>query len=207
MSSHHIVRDQQEPALVIHRLDQFPMEKLGELLEWSPTIICCGHVLQEVLDKGIKVDIAIIPFESRDRFQDMLMAQSPIRILTLSQPDFLASGLQILIKEGHFAANIVTASEMVPEVLDLCQAFTGDLQLGIWDESQHHTIIQASPFIKWFPKDSELEFFALSDQAHLDIRTEEHQLQSLEFVTHTDGKIVVNFDQAPIVLVENYTTD
>ncbi|RZK41505.1 MAG: thiamine pyrophosphokinase, partial [Pedobacter sp.] len=39
MSSHHIVREKQEPALYIHQLGNFDEEKLGQLLEWSPTVL------------------------------------------------------------------------------------------------------------------------------------------------------------------------
>jgi hypothetical protein len=40
MSSHHFVRDQQEPALLILALEAFTYDSLGELLEWVPTVIC-----------------------------------------------------------------------------------------------------------------------------------------------------------------------
>ncbi|MFD2144372.1 hypothetical protein [Mucilaginibacter antarcticus] len=39
MSSHHIVREKQEPALLVLGLDGFDEEQLGQLLEWSPTLM------------------------------------------------------------------------------------------------------------------------------------------------------------------------
>lgn len=37
MSSHHIVRDDQEPALIIANGAACSSELLGQLLEWSPS--------------------------------------------------------------------------------------------------------------------------------------------------------------------------
>ena len=39
MSSHHIVRDDQEPALIIANGASCSNELLGQLLEWSPIVI------------------------------------------------------------------------------------------------------------------------------------------------------------------------
>ena len=39
MSSHHIVREKQEPALLVLGLNNFSTELLGQLLEWNPTVI------------------------------------------------------------------------------------------------------------------------------------------------------------------------
>ena len=39
MSSHHIARDDQEPALIIANGEMCSQELLGQLLEWSPLVI------------------------------------------------------------------------------------------------------------------------------------------------------------------------
>ncbi|WP_219223811.1 thiamine pyrophosphokinase [Pedobacter antarcticus] len=59
MSSHHIVREKQEPALYIHELGNFSEEYLGQLLEWSPTLIVNGAVYEKVLSLGLKVDVVL----------------------------------------------------------------------------------------------------------------------------------------------------
>ena len=46
MSSHHIVREKQEPALLVLGLDDFPDELLGQLLEWSPTVIVTADTVE-----------------------------------------------------------------------------------------------------------------------------------------------------------------
>ena len=59
MSSHHIVREKQEPALYIHHLGNFDEENLGQLLEWSPTIVVAASEYEKALSLGIKIDVVI----------------------------------------------------------------------------------------------------------------------------------------------------
>ena len=55
MSSHHIVREKQEPALLVLGLDSFPAELLGQLLEWNPTVIATQLTAKSLNDYGIKI--------------------------------------------------------------------------------------------------------------------------------------------------------
>lgn len=59
MSSHHIVREKQEPALYIHDLGAFDEEYLGQILEWSPTLIVNGDSYEKVISMGLKVDVVL----------------------------------------------------------------------------------------------------------------------------------------------------
>ena len=59
MSSHHIVREKQEPALLILGLDDFSEEMLGQLLEWSPTVITTPLTAEQINTYGIKIDVII----------------------------------------------------------------------------------------------------------------------------------------------------
>ena len=56
MSSHHIVREKQEPALLVLGLDNFPDELLGQLLEWSPTVITTSQTAEKLVVNGTKID-------------------------------------------------------------------------------------------------------------------------------------------------------
>jgi len=63
MSSHHIVKEKQEPALYLHDLGNFDEEYLGQILEWSPTLIVNGAIYEKVLSLGLKVDVILNPVE------------------------------------------------------------------------------------------------------------------------------------------------
>lgn len=76
MSSHHVVREKQEPALLIANGEGCSFELLGQLLEWSPFIVVLDHAIHRVLDLGIKVDV-------------LLGILTEMWILTKSWPDII----------------------------------------------------------------------------------------------------------------------
>ena len=56
MSSHHIVRDEQEPALLIDDASVIHFEFVELLLEWSPRVMVTSNAIDEVLNWGVKID-------------------------------------------------------------------------------------------------------------------------------------------------------
>ncbi|MXV14963.1 thiamine pyrophosphokinase [Hufsiella ginkgonis] len=100
MSSHHIVREKQEPALLITSLDGFDREHLGQLLEWSPTVIADGPLYETLDSMGIKIDAVITSGDTPD-FQP-----STRRIHTTASP--LEDGLKYLVGEQYPTVNVVT---------------------------------------------------------------------------------------------------
>ncbi len=63
MSSHHIVRDDQEPALIIANGAACDPELLGQLLEWSPLVVVLDSAIERVIELGIKVDVLLGDFD------------------------------------------------------------------------------------------------------------------------------------------------
>jgi thiamine pyrophosphokinase len=63
MSSHHIVRDDQEPALIIANGAACSDELLGQLLEWSPLVVVLDSAMERVVKLGIKVDVLLGDFD------------------------------------------------------------------------------------------------------------------------------------------------
>lgn len=63
MSSHHIVRDDQEPALIIANGAACNPELLGQLLEWSPLVIVLDSAIERVMELDIKVDVLLGDFD------------------------------------------------------------------------------------------------------------------------------------------------
>ncbi|MCF2516300.1 thiamine diphosphokinase [Dyadobacter sp. CY351] len=112
MSSHHIVREKQEPALIIANGEACSPELLGQLLEWSPFIVVLDHAIYRVLDLGIKVDVWMGDFDQQHDFDAISERQHPIEII--STPDQektdLEKAIDFLIGRGFPAANIVWAT-------------------------------------------------------------------------------------------------
>ncbi len=117
MSSHHIVRDKQEPALLIANGEACQAELLGQLLEWSPTIVVLDSAIWRVLDLGIKVDVLLGDFGQRAGHAamdlDAIRAQQyPLTLVHTPDQDKtdLEKGIEYLIEQGFPAVNIVWAT-------------------------------------------------------------------------------------------------
>jgi len=59
MSSHHIVRENQEPALLILNPHGLADNLFHQLLEWSPTLITLAENYETLHSRGIKVDVLL----------------------------------------------------------------------------------------------------------------------------------------------------
>ncbi len=112
MSSHHIVRDKQEPALLIANGAECSEEVLGQLLEWSPFIVVLDRAIWRVLDRDIKVDVLLGDFDGNLDLDAVRERQYPIEIV--HAPDQhktdLEKGIDLLVERGFPAVNIVWAT-------------------------------------------------------------------------------------------------
>jgi thiamine pyrophosphokinase len=99
MSSHHIVREKQEPALLIIDFARFNLEYLGQLLEWSPTVIVNEPVYFAAEQLGIKIDAVITADPQFD------MHHSARKIETETSP--VEDALKFLVGDQYHAVNII----------------------------------------------------------------------------------------------------
>ena len=112
MSSHHIVRDDQEPALIIANGEACSQELLGQLLEWSPLIIVLDSAIERVLELGIKVDVLLGDFDRGLEVNYYKEKQYPLEIVYAPNQDKtdLEKAFDYLIEKGHKAVNVIWAT-------------------------------------------------------------------------------------------------
>lgn len=108
MSSHHIVKEKQEPALYIHDLGTFDEEYLGQLLEWSPTLIVNGAAYEKVLSLGLKVDVVLNNVEG-------IVFQENTRSI-IGPGDEYNTVLNYLISEKYPAVNIIDTHKSIADL-------------------------------------------------------------------------------------------
>jgi thiamine pyrophosphokinase len=112
MSSHHIVKDDQEPALIIANGASCSSELLGQLLEWSPIVVVLDSAIERVLQLDIKVDVLLGDFDRNFDANYYKEKQFPLEII--HTPDQNKTDLQkafdYLIKKGHQAVNVIWAT-------------------------------------------------------------------------------------------------
>lgn len=112
MSSHHVIRDEQEPALIIANGDSCNFELMGQLLEWSPLVIVLDSAIDRVLDLGIKVDVLLGDFDRDFDPNFYLEKQFPLEIIYAPDQEKtdLEKALNYLIDRKFPAVNIVWAT-------------------------------------------------------------------------------------------------
>ena len=86
MSSHHTVREKQEPALLIAD-GIIAWNSLFELLEWSPTVVALDGAARRIMEQGIKVDWVIGDFDSELEMNELLVLQPDVRMMKLEDQD------------------------------------------------------------------------------------------------------------------------
>src|ERR1700760_444564 len=99
MSSHHVVREKQEPALLVLSMDRFSDELLGQLLEWSPTVIATEIMAEKLHSEGIKIDWILTDGEPD--------FQSDAKLLTLSGEYDVKAAMDFLTENKYPSVNVV----------------------------------------------------------------------------------------------------
>lgn len=112
MSSHHIVRDDQEPALIIANGAACNPELLGQLLEWSPLVIVLDSAIERVIELGIKVDVLLGDFDNDFDPDYYTEKQYPLEIVHTPDQNKtdLEKAFDYLIERKIPAANVVWAT-------------------------------------------------------------------------------------------------
>jgi len=147
MSSHHIVREKQEPALLVLELDGFDEEQLGQLLEWSPTVIATPDAAEKLNSMGIKVD-----WITGDGNGENI--QSDIKFIPVSYDSLAVTALKFLTANSYPAVNIV-ATGYRPGVF---LPYADKINLVIFNGRQK--IYPVTPgFSKWKPAGQQITVF------------------------------------------------
>lgn len=159
MSSHHIVRDDQEPALIIANGAACNSELLGQLLEWSPLVIVLDSAIERVLQLGIKVDVLLGDFDRGFDANYYKESQYPIEIVhTLNQDKTdLEKAFEYLIEKGHKAANVIWATgkradHTITNITNIVR-YQNQLKIVILDDHSKIFLL-ANKFEKWYPKNT-----------------------------------------------------
>jgi hypothetical protein len=144
MSSHHIVKEKQEPALYIHQLADFNEEYLGQLLEWSPTLIVNSQEYEKVLSLGLKTDVVLNP-DPEQQYQENT------RVIQGNRTD-VPDVLNYLISQNYPAVNIIDKDRN----LDALQQYIQDINIVVFTADTKSYAVK-SGFKVWKPKGTQFE--------------------------------------------------
>jgi thiamine pyrophosphokinase len=167
MSSHHVVRDKQEPALIIANGAACNDDLLGQLLEWNPFIVVLDRAIYRVMEKGIKVDVLLGDFDQGIDIEKIRKEQYPIEIVYTPDQDKtdLEKGIEYLVEQGHHAANIIWATGLRADHtlnnLSSMAKYKETINLVMHDNWSKIFCLKSS-FEKWYPANTNISIMPIS---------------------------------------------
>ena len=147
MSSHHFVKEQQEPAVFILEVKDISFDTVAPLLEWSPTLLVAQEAVEVVLSWGIKIDIILASQAFQNENGHLLEEQYPLRFLTVSSLSALEEGIHYLLASQHKGVHLVGFDHHNHQQLEE-KIF--DLDLTLLDGDWKYYPIKGGKFSKWF---------------------------------------------------------
>ncbi|AFL83406.1 hypothetical protein Belba_0754 [Belliella baltica DSM 15883] len=194
MSSHHFVKEQQEPALLILDTNGFGYETIAPLLEWSPTVLVAQEEVHTVISWGIKIDCILATMDFQKENYHLLEEQYPVKFLGIDNDEFLENGLQYLIATKHSAVNIIGFDHQ--HIFDLEEKLSF-LDLVVWYPPMRYFPIKNGVFKKWFSS-ATLQLHAPEGtfiEVQEDGESHIHRISHATFVEVGEGTTVLKSDK------------
>jgi thiamine pyrophosphokinase len=217
MSSHHIVRDDQEPALIIANGAACSEELMGQLLEWSPLVIVLDSAIERVLDLGIKVDVLLGDFDRNLNPEVYIEHQYPIEIIHAPNQNKtdLEKAFDYLIEKGHKAVNVIWATgkradHTLTNMTTIVQ-YRNQLKIVVLDD---HSKVFLLPhkFDKWYTANTTLSLIPVGKVSGIHTQNLMYALQNetleLGYRTGTsnhvinDGIVTIAHQSGDLLLME-----
>ncbi|GAA4834214.1 hypothetical protein [Algivirga pacifica] len=151
MSSHHIVRDAQEPAVLLLDAEVCQQDTLHQLLEWSPVVMATAETLPLLLTWNIKVEVVFCSAEQHPSLKKELIYQEPVTIIPIEGTLFLTIAAYLKEKE-HRAINIFFP---IDHTLSLFAAFS-DVDVVLFEHHQRAFLCKKKVLEKWYPAGQQL---------------------------------------------------
>ncbi len=217
MSSHHIVRDDQEPALIIANGAECSQELLGQLLEWSPFIIVLDSAIERVMKLDLKVDVLLGDFDRNLDVEKYRESQFPIEIIHAPNQNKtdLEKAFDYLIQKKIPAVNVVWATgkradHTITNITNIV-SYRKKLKIVILDD---HSKIFLLPnkFEKWYTANTIISLIPIGKVSGIhsknlfyplqnDTLTMGYRTGNSNHVAH-DGLVTIEHQEGDLLLME-----
>ncbi len=217
MSSHHIVREDQEPALIIANGAACSKELMGQLLEWSPLVIVLDSAIERVLELGIKVDVLLGDFDRGLDPEQYRNVQYPLEIVYTPDQDKtdLEKAFDFLIDRGIPAVNVIWATgrradHTITNVTNIVR-YRDKLKIVVLDD---HSKIFLLPqkFEKWYPAGTPISLIPIGKVSGIHSKNLKYQLDNDELTIGyrtgssnevlNDGIVVIEHHEGDLLMME-----
>jgi thiamine pyrophosphokinase len=214
MSSHHIIRDKQEPALIIANGEACSMDMLEQLLEWSPTVVVLDGAIARVISLGIKVDVWLGDFDHalENDYHDYPLKKihTPDQNLT-----DLEKAFEYLMAEGYPAVNVVWASgRRMDHTLNNFHSmvrYGRSLKIVFFDNYSTSYLLPHT-FEKWYPAGTPISLMPYGEAKNVTssglVYNLNHPILKLGAQTSSsnetqdDGIVKISYENGALILME-----
>jgi len=202
MSSHHIVRDNQESALIIANGESCSMSLLEELMEWCPYVLVLDGAMRRVQEMGLRADAWLGDFDSHLLEQNsklleggdsslvaldweqQLLATGTEKILAPDQVKTdLEKGIEFLISRGHTSANVIWGTgrrmDHTFQNLSILPKYQAEISVSILDD---YSRVYPLPkhFRKWYPAGTNLSLMPIGKVEEVYSENLDYPLQGMD---------------------------
>lgn len=217
MSSHHIIREGQEPALIIANGESCSNELLGQLLEWSPFVVVLDGAINRVLELGIKIDVLLGDFDSKNHAVEQIQAQQKIEIVHTPDQNKtdLQKGIEFLIARNFDAVNIIWATGRRADhnLSNITDIVRYKQQINIVLHDDYSKIFQLPKrYQKWYVKDTVLSLMPVGTVSGVTTQGLSYNLQNdvltLGYRTSSsnsaaqDGQVMIEHTEGDLLMME-----
>jgi len=217
MSSHHIVRDDQEPALIIANGAACSKELMGQLLEWSPLVIVLDNAIERVMELGIKVDVLLGDFDNGFDAEKYKELQYPLEIVHTPNQDKtdLEKALDYLIDRKIPAANVIWATgkradHTITNITNIVR-YRNLIKAVILDDHSK-VFLLPKKFEKWYPQNTPLSLIPIGKVSGIQTQNLKYKLNNEELtlgyrtgssnVTLKDGFVLIEHKEGDLLMME-----
>ncbi|MDQ1087401.1 thiamine diphosphokinase [Siphonobacter sp. SORGH_AS_1065] len=217
MSSHHIIRDKQEPALIIANGEACSWDLLAQLLEWSPFIVVLDGAINRVLELGIKIDVLLGDFDSSLNHEEIRQAQHPIEFVHTPDQEKtdLEKACDFLIERGHQAVNVVWATgrradHTITNITNIVR-FRDKIKIVVLDDHSRIFLLDHT-YEKWYPAKTPLSLIPVGTVSGIRTSGLTYNLsdESLQIGYRTgssneaaqDGLVKISYTSGDLLLME-----
>lgn len=217
MSSHHIVRDDQEPALIIANGAACSKELMDQLLEWSPLVIVLDNAIDRVIELGIKVDVLLGDFDEGfdpEKYKEM---QYPLEIVYSPDQEKtdLEKAFDYLIERKIPAANVIWATgkradHTITNITNIVR-YRNKLKIVILDDHSK-VFLLPQKFEKWYPANTPISLIPIGKVLGITTKNLKYPLNNEELTigyrtgssneTLGDGLAVIEHSEGDLLMME-----
>lgn len=217
MSSHHIVRDDQEPALIIANGEACSTALMHELLEWSPFVIVLDSAMTRVMEMDLKVDVLLGDFDRNFDANYYKTAQFPIEIVHTPDQNKtdLEKAFDYLIEKKIPAANVIWATgkradHTISNITNIIK-YRDLLKIVILDD--YSTIfLLPKVYQKWYTKNTIISLIPIGEVSQVTTQNLHYPVQNESLVmgyksgnsnhVEDDGIVTITHENGDLLLME-----